>query len=84
MDLTAILADDIYKTCRAREIFPGLPRNVNECDARPMAKPGKQLAESLLAIRSVFENPNLRRIQLAFAGAVVGRYAIVIIVSTRA
>ena len=48
---------------------------------RRMPRPGKQLTESLLAVRSVFRNPNLRRIELAFAGSVIGRYAIVTVVS---
>ena len=36
---------------------------------------GGQLAESLAAVRSVFANPNLRRIELAFAGSAIGHYA---------
>src|SRR5262249_42474786 len=44
-------------------------------------KPGKQLAESIHAVRRVFENPQLRRIELAFAGAAVGRYALLIVVT---
>jgi predicted MFS family arabinose efflux permease len=79
--LTAYLADDTYKTDGAPGIFPTLPRIVNECDARPVPKPGKQLAESIGAVRRVFENPNLRRIELAFAGAAVGRYALLIVVT---
>jgi MFS family permease len=35
-----------------------------------------QIAESARAIHSVFRNPNLRRIQLAFGASVIGRYAI--------
>jgi MFS family permease len=35
----------------------------------------EQFVESLGAVRSVFANPNLRRIELAFAGSVVGSYA---------
>ena len=34
-----------------------------------------RLGDSLGAFRGVFVNPNLRRVQLAFAGAVVGTYA---------
>lgn len=48
---------------------------------RRVPKPGKQLAESVHAVRRVFENPNLRRIELAFAGAAVGRYALLIVVT---
>ncbi len=40
-----------------------------------------QLAESLRAVRSVFQNPDLRRLELAFAGAAVGRYALFIAIS---
>jgi MFS family permease len=36
---------------------------------------GGQLSESLAAVRSVFKNPNLRRIELAFAGSAIGNYA---------
>jgi len=36
---------------------------------------GGQLSQSLGAVRSVFRNPNLRRIELAFAGSAVGNYA---------
>jgi len=45
-------------------------------------KGGKQqLVESVRAVRSVFESPNLRRLQLSFAGAVIGRYAALIVVT---
>ena len=40
-----------------------------------MDRVGGQFAESLAAVRSVFANPNLRRIELAFAGSAVGNYA---------
>jgi MFS family permease len=40
-----------------------------------MAEPGSQVGQSLAAVRSVFANPNLRRIELAFAGSAVGHYA---------
>ena len=40
-----------------------------------------QLAESLRAVRSVFQNPSLRRLELAFAGAAVGRYALFVAIS---
>ena len=47
-----------------------------------MPRGGKQqLVESVRAVRSVFESPNLRRLQLSFAGAVVGRYAALIVVT---
>ena len=35
----------------------------------------ERLAESLRAFREVFTNPNLRRVQLAFAGSVTGQWA---------
>lgn len=41
----------------------------------------KQLAESSAAFGAVFRNRNLRRLQLAWAGAVVGHWAYVIAVS---
>jgi MFS family permease len=40
-----------------------------------------QLSESLAAVRSVFANHNLRRIELAFAGSAVGNYALSIAVA---
>jgi MFS family permease len=36
---------------------------------------GGQFSESLGAVRRVFANPNLRRIELAFAGSAIGNYA---------
>jgi MFS family permease len=36
---------------------------------------GGQFSESLAAVRSVFANPNLRRIELAYAGSAIGNYA---------
>ena len=40
-----------------------------------MGLPGGQFSESLGAVRRVFANPNLRRIELAFAGSAIGNYA---------
>ncbi len=40
-----------------------------------MEQAGGHLAESLGAVRRVFANPNLRRIELAFAGSAIGNYA---------
>jgi MFS family permease len=40
-----------------------------------------QLSESLAAVRSVFANHNLRRIELAFAGSAVGNYALSVAVA---
>ena len=34
-----------------------------------------RLGESLAAVRSVFRNPNLRRIELAYGGSAIGNYA---------
>jgi MFS family permease len=39
------------------------------------------IAESVRAVRRVFANPNLRRIEFAFAAAIVGRYAIFLAVT---
>jgi predicted MFS family arabinose efflux permease len=78
---TASLADDTYKTGGPPKIFPSLTRNIDECDAPAMPRPSKQLTESLHALRNVFQNPNLRRIELAFGGSAIGRYAIVTIVT---
>jgi MFS family permease len=40
-----------------------------------------QIAESVSAIQSVFRNPNLRRIELAFGAAIIGRYAVFLTVT---
>jgi len=40
-----------------------------------------QIAESARAVRSAFRNPNLRRIELAFAAAIIGRYAVFLAVT---
>lgn len=40
-----------------------------------------QISEPLNALRSVFRNPDLRRLEIAFAGAAVGRYALFVSVS---
>ena len=40
-----------------------------------MERVGGHFAESLGAVRRVFANPNLRRIELAFAGSAIGNYA---------
>jgi predicted MFS family arabinose efflux permease len=46
-----------------------------------MDRVGGQLSESLAAVRSVFANPNLRRIELAFAGSAIGNYAFAVAIS---
>jgi MFS family permease len=43
-----------------------------------------RIGESTGALRGVFANPNLRRVQLAFAGQIVGQYAYSIAVSVYA
>jgi predicted MFS family arabinose efflux permease len=43
-----------------------------------------RLAESLATFRDVFRNPNLRRLQLAFAGSVAGQYAFTIAIAVYA
>ncbi len=45
---------------------------------------GRRLSESLAAFRNVYRNPNLRRIQLAFAGSVAGQYAFAIAIAVYA
>ncbi len=47
----------------------------------PVPGPGGQLAESLRSVRSVFANENLRRIEVAFAGAAIGKYALSVAVT---
>src|SRR5215217_3349690 len=45
-----------------------LPKNAKACDPRPrVAWLRQQMGESVGALRGVFVNPNLRRVQLAFA-----------------
>ena len=44
----------------------------------------RRLAQSLTAFRDVYRNPNLRRLQLAFAGAVAGQYAFAIAIAVYA
>jgi predicted MFS family arabinose efflux permease len=41
----------------------------------------RRLSESLTAFRDVYRNPNLRRLQLAFAGSVAGQYAFAIAIA---
>jgi MFS family permease len=43
--------------------------------------PKREITESLRAVQSVFRNPNLRRIELAFAAAIIGRYAVFLAVT---
>ncbi len=43
-----------------------------------------RLAESLDAFRDVFRNPNLRRLQLGFAGSVIGSYSYSIVIAVYA
>jgi MFS family permease len=43
-----------------------------------------RLAESLGAFRDVFRNPNLRRLQLAFAGSIIGSYSYSIVIAVYA
>ena len=44
----------------------------------------KQLADSAVAFRSVFANPNLRRLELAWAGSIVGHWALGVAVAVYA
>ena len=41
----------------------------------------RRFSESFAAFRNVYRNPNLRRIQLAFAGSVAGQYAFAIAIA---
>ncbi|HEY5014866.1 MAG TPA: hypothetical protein VIK61_19425 [Acidimicrobiia bacterium] len=41
----------------------------------------EKLSESSAAMRRVFRNPGLRRVNLAFAGSVVGDWAFAIVIS---
>ncbi len=41
-----------------------------------MSRIRERLREPLLALRGVFRNPNLRRIQLAWAGSITGQYGV--------
>ncbi|MFL5955642.1 MAG: MFS transporter [Gaiellaceae bacterium] len=43
-----------------------------------------RLADSFNALREVFRNPNLRRLQLAFAGSVAGQYSLSIAIAVYA
>jgi predicted MFS family arabinose efflux permease len=45
---------------------------------------GRRLSESLAAFRDVYRNPDLRRLQLAFAGSVAGQYAFAIAIAVYA
>ena len=45
---------------------------------------GRRLNQSLAAFRDVYRNPNLRRLQLAFAGSVAGQYAFAIAIAVYA
>jgi MFS family permease len=57
-------------------IFPPLPTRVKRCDSRLLMETIRgRVDESLGALRGVFGNPNLRRVELAYAGAAIGAYA---------
>jgi hypothetical protein len=44
----------------------------------------RRLAQSLTAFRDVYRNPNLKRLQFAFAGSVAGQYAFAIAIAVYA
>ena len=50
----------------------------------PVAWLRERMAEPVAALRGVFANPNLRRVELAFAGQIVGQYAYSIALSVYA
>jgi MFS family permease len=57
------------------EIFPGFP-NVSSDDILPGVQGIRtRVGEAAAALRGVFANPGLRRIELAFAGSAIGDYA---------
>jgi len=71
-----------YKTCLRARIFPrSLQFSKPPCDAPRVSGLESQLGESGAAFKAVFRNRNLRRLQLAWAGAVIGHWAYVIAVS---
>ena len=49
-----------------------------------MSSPLSRVHEPLAALRDVFRNPNLRRVQLAFMGSVTGQYAFSVALSVYA
>jgi MFS family permease len=62
-----------------REIFPDFPKNANPLYDRLMLRPFRErLADSRQAFASVFTNPDLRWIELSWAGT-VGAYWIFIV-----
>src|SRR3954466_4595131 len=56
-------------------IFLLLSLCVNRCDGRSVSKLRERVAESVAALRDVFRNPGLRRVEFAFAGSSIGLYA---------
>jgi MFS family permease len=54
------------------------------CDARDVKRVRTQLVESGAAFGSVFANPDLRRLQLGWAGSIVGHWAFTVAVSVYA
>jgi MFS family permease len=75
---------DTHQTGADAEIFPPLPLPVKQCEAPAIGKLRGHLAESTAALTRVFRNPSLRRIEIAFAGSIVGVYATGVIVSVYA
>src|SRR5215213_8757485 len=61
-----------------------LPNSAKDCDPRRVISLRQRMEESTRALRGVFANPNLRRVQLAFAGQIIGQYAYSISVSVYA
>ena len=60
-------------TATCARIFPRVAKDAN---IAPMTRGARErLAESLVAFRAVFRNPDLRRIELALTGSVTGEWA---------
>jgi MFS family permease len=71
-----------YKTSQQREIFPRIRnrprrrlRRLEFVMLRPMNWLRARVGEPVLAVRHVFRNPDLRCVELAWAGSITGQYA---------
>src|SRR5687767_5565994 len=68
----------LYDVARA-SYLPTLSPERKACNPQPVAGVvQKRLGESLGAVRGVFRNPELRRVELAWAGSVTGDWAYVV------
>src|SRR5437868_2730033 len=62
----------------ARNLPPSLEKHKRPRKARAVRR---RLSASVAAFRDVYRNPNLRRLQVAFAGSVAGQYAFAIAIA---